>query len=1044
LLLAALAGGLIVLGIVVLPGMHADAVPELTKAPVLEVQTEALGLSSQEVEQYITVPLENNLLDGVMGVWDVRSQSVPGLSTVDLYFEPGTTTLHARQLVEERLTNAFSLPNVASPPQLIQPLSTTSRALLISLSPASSQMSPLQLSYLARWVIKPRLSGVPGVANVAIFGQQDRQIQVQVNPSKLAAHNVTLQQIINTAGNSQLVSPLSFLEGSAPGTGGFIDGPNQRLEIRPVLPLGAPKNMAALPISDAPGNQPLGSVANLVESHQPLIGDAITNRGPGLILLVQKLPSASVLGVTRGVEQALAELKPGLRGVNIDTSFFAPATYASGALHNLAVALVIAAVLGIVALGALLLEARAAFITALSAALSLLIAALLLQLLGYTLNALVVLGLLIAGVVVVDDGVGTAHEIVASVRRRASEGSRVPIQDVIVDAGVQQRGVLTYATVIVLLLIAPVFFSKGLSATFVHPMALSYVLAVLASMVVASTFAPAMGMLLFDRVRSRRHATGLVSRINAGYERVVSRALVLPRGGIACVCLLGLLGWFAVPFVSQPAPPRLKDRNLVVQWAGPTGASLPEMNRITARAIGYLRSLTSVSDVSATLGRAVGADQIVDTNSGQIYVAVKPGADYDSAVSAVRAIVQSIPGMHASVSTYEGDVEAGVFSPASNDVSVRVYGENYGELRTLATQIQTLMSHVGGLGRPALVLPAQEPNIEVVLNDAQAHAAGVLPGDARRQASTLVSGLTVGHFFEQQAVFDVVVIGVPPIRGSVSQIRRLLIDTSGGGHVRLGSIANVTVHPDPIDVEHQALSRFIDVSAPVRSGSIGTAQASIRHVLSRLSFPLDYHAEIVGGTPENPTSHAAFLSYVFAAALGILLLLQAAFGSWRLAAMFLLAVPVALVGGLLVAVLTGQARSLGADGGLLAVLALALRQGMLQISAIRRAHAEDGGPLTASLLLRAVSDRLGLSLTSTLVIAAGLLPFVVMGDVAGNEITHAAADVILGGLVTATLLSQVLIPALYLALGPTEPITVEPVEEDREPLPVAAASATTP
>ena len=214
-LLVGVALGVIVLGALSLRNMPSDVVPELASGPVLEVQTEALGLSSQEVEQYVTVPLENNLLDGVMDVWDVRSQSIPGLSTVDLYFEPGTSTLHARQLVEERLTNAFSLPNVSKPPQLIQPMSTTARVLLIGLR--STTLSPIELSYLARWIVKPRISGVAGVANVAIFGQQDRQIQVQVNPSRLAARHIQLSQIINTAGNAQLVSPLTYLAGIGAG-----------------------------------------------------------------------------------------------------------------------------------------------------------------------------------------------------------------------------------------------------------------------------------------------------------------------------------------------------------------------------------------------------------------------------------------------------------------------------------------------------------------------------------------------------------------------------------------------------------------------------------------------------------------------------------------------------------------------------------------------------------------------------------------------------------------------------------------------------------
>jgi Cu/Ag efflux pump CusA len=1022
-MLAGLAAGLIVLGIIALPNMRADTQPELSQAPVLEVQTEALGLSSQEVEQYITVPLENNLLDGVMGVWDVRSQSTPGLSTVDLYFEPGTTVLHARQLVEERLTNAFSLPNVAKPPQLIQPLSSSSRALMIGLNSSNlGQMPPLQLSYLARWVVKPRLSGVPGVANVAIFGQQDRQIQVQVDPAKLAARHVTLQQIINTAGNSQLVSPLSYLEGAAPGTGGFIDGPNQRLEVRPVLPLGAP-DLAKVPISDAPGKPTLGSVANVIQGHQPLIGDAITTKGAGLILLVQMSPGASVVGVTKGVEQALADLRPGLPHVAIDTSFFRPATYVSGALHNLAIALVIAAVLAIVALAALLLQARAAFVAALSVALSLLVAALLLQALGYTLNALVVLGLLVASVVVVDDAVSSARGI------RAGESF------------LELRAVSGYATVIVLLVVAPVFFSKGLTATFLHPMVLSFALAVLASLVVACTVAPALGTLLFERGRPRVYGVALAARIYAAYERALARVLAVPRGWIALACALGLVGWLAVPFLSQPAPPRFKDRNLVVQWSGPTGSSLAEMNRVTGRAVGDLRALPSVADVAATLGRAVTGDQIVDTNSGQIYVELKPSADYDSAVNAVRGVAASFPGMRSSVSTYQADVEAGVLTPASRDVTVRVYGENYATLQGIATRIQGLMSHLSGLGRPQIQLPAQEPNINVAINSDAAHNAGVLPGDARRQASTLVSGLTVGNFFQDQAVFDAVVIGVPSVRGSVTSVRHLLIDTAGGGHVTLGSIANVGVQPDPIDIEHQALSRFVDVTAPVNSGSVGSAQSAIAHSLQKLSYPLDYHAELAGGTPENPTSHTKFLTYVLAAAIGILLLFQAAFGSWRLAAMFILALPVGLVGGLAVALITGQARSLGADAGLLAILALAIRQGLLQITGIRRAHAEDGGQLTAALLTRAVRARLGSSLGALAVIAAALLPFIVMGDTAGNEITHAAADVMLGGLISAALLVHFLVPALYLALGPIEPIETEAAEEPAEPEPVPAASA---
>ena len=1038
-LLVGVAAGMIAIGIVTLPKMHTDVLPELSQGPVLEVQTESPGLSAQEVEQYITVPMENNLLDGVMGVWDVRSQSTPGLAAVDLYFEPGTTTLHARQLVEERLTNSFSLPAVNKPPLLIQPLSTTSRAVMIALN--STTVDPLQLSYLARWIVKPRLAGVSGVANVAIFGQQDRQIQVQVDPSKLAARHVTLQQVIDTAGNAQLVSPLTYLEGSAPGTGGFIDGPNQRVDIRPVLPLGAPKDLAAVPISDAPGKPTLGEIGKVVESHQPLIGNAMTSHGTGLVLLVQKLPSASMPGVTKGVERALNELRPALQGVSIDTSFFKPAGYITNALHNMALALIIAAALGLLALAALLLDARALFLTATSIALSLLAAVLVINVLGYTLNALVILGLLVASAVVVEDAVCGTRALVASVRERAQRSEPVPIQTILIEGLAQLRSALGYGTLIALLAVAPVFFSKGLTATYLHPMVLAFLLAVVASMIVAVTFTPAIGMLLFDR---GGHGAEIGDRFGSGYERVLRRITAIPAPVIAGLCAIGLIGILALPFLDQPSLPRFKDRNIVVAWNGPPGAGLNEMDRITGRITADLRALPSVSDVAATLGRAVSGDQIVDTNSGQIYVQIKASADYDSAVSSIRAIAGSVPGMRASVSSYENEVQSGVLAPASNDLTVRVYGENYTQLRALGSQVESAMAHVNGLGQPQMQLPTLEPNVNVAINDAAAHNAGVLPGDARRQASTLVSGLTVGNFFQQQAVFDVVVWSIPSVRANLADVRHLPIDTAGGGHVPLSSVADLSVSSSPNDIRHEALSRYIDVTAPVYVGSVADAQSAIQHQLSGISFPLDYHAEVVGATPESPTSHLKFVSFVLAALVGILLLLQAAFNSWRLAAAFLLALPLALAGGLIVALATGQASSLGADAGLLAVFVFAVRGGILQVRRIRRAHALDGGELTASIVIEASKDRLASAISALLVSVAVLLPFVVMGDVAGNEIAHVTAAVMLGGLLTATLLNQLLVPVMCLRLGPTSAILAEESQEDQlDPAPTPAPSPST-
>jgi multidrug efflux pump subunit AcrB len=1035
-LVLGLAAVLVAAGVVALPKMHNDALPELSPGPVLEVQTEAPGLSSQEVEQYVTVPLENNLLDGIMGVWDVRSNSIGGLSKVDLYFQPATTELHARQLVEERLTNAFSLPNVAKPPQLIQPLSTTSRALLIGLR--SNTISQLELSYLARWIVKPRLSGVSGVANVVIFGQKDRQIQVQVDSRRLAQHHVTLQQVIDTTGNSQLVSPLSYLEGSSPGTGGFLDGHNQRLDIRPVLPLGTPRKLGNLPVADAGGKVSLGQVANIVEGHQSLIGSAVLPGSYGLVLEIQKLPSASLVGVTNGVERALSDLRPALRGVTVDSSFFKPARYVSSGLHNLALGLAAAAALAILALGALLLDARATCVAALSIALSLTAALLVLQWLGQTVNALVVLGLLLASVALIDDAVGGGYALrragpytrAAAAHTNGNGNGRAP-QPTLIQSFARMRGTLGYATLIILLLVAPVFFSQGLTARYLHPMMLSLGVAVLCSALIGVTVTPALCAVLLELRPPRRRIALAASKVADGYERLVHSALAIPRTALLVAGLAGMAAGVSFPFLHQPAPPRLKDRDLIVHWSGPAGAGLGEMNRITGRTVDELRALPAVADAAAVLGRAVGGERIVDPSSGEIFVSLRSGAEYDRAVDQVRRVALGTPGVDASVSTYEADQQAGVLAPTSDSVTVRFYGENYARLRGLATQVQKRIATVAGIGRPQLRLPADAPNIEIAVNDARAHNAGVLPGDARRQASTLVSGLTVGNFFQDEAVFDVVVIGAPAERRTLADIGNLPIDTGGGGQVKLSDIAHVAVRPDPVDISHQALSRYVDVVAPVRPDAAGSVRAGIARALAHTRFPLGYRAEVLGGTPEDPTSHGLFLAFVLAAAIGVLLLLQAAFSNWRLAAMFVLTLPLSLAGGLLVAVVTGRAASLGADAGLLAILAFAARQGIAQVSAMRRLQADEGPVMHPRLVARAAGERLAPSLTAVAVSAGALIPFVVLGDVAGNEITYVAAAVILGGLVTAMLWSALLLPALSFALAPGPPeLDLEPLDID--------------
>ncbi len=387
-IVVAVAAGVMLLGIVSAKKTPVDLLPEYQPATV-EVQTEALGLSAAEVEQLITVPLEQDLLVGVPFLDDISSVSLPGVSSVVMTFEPGTDVLDARQVVQERLTQAVGvagLPAVAKPPQMIQPVSSSRRVSMLKLT--SEKLSPIEMSVLARWVIGPRLMGVPGVANVAVWGNRERQLQVLVDPDRLRAKGVTLPEVVRTAGNALEVSPLSYLEASKPGTGGFIDTPNQRFNIFHEQAITDATELAQVPVEStsgaadegAGGRLALGELTDVVESHQPLIGDTACGGGHScLILVIEKFPGTNSGQVADDVDTALAALRPGLGDMRIDSSLYRPASDLDSLFSQLGRALLAGGILLVVVLLVLLRDWRRTAIVLATLAVSLACAVLVLN-----------------------------------------------------------------------------------------------------------------------------------------------------------------------------------------------------------------------------------------------------------------------------------------------------------------------------------------------------------------------------------------------------------------------------------------------------------------------------------------------------------------------------------------------------------------------------------------------------------------------------------------------------------------------------------------
>jgi len=1021
-LVVVLAAVVMAVGIVQLGNMPVDVLPEFSP-PYVEIQTEALGLSAEEVEQMITVPMEQDLLAGVAWADVIRSESVPGLSSVLIFFEPGTDIFRARQMVSERLSQAaVGLPHVSRPPTMIQPLSSSSRFMIVGLS--SKDLSLIEMSVLARWVIGPRLMGVPGVANVAVWGQRDRQLQVLVDPERLRAQGVSLQQVIETTGNALWVSSLSYLEASSPGTGGFIDTPNQRLGVWHVLPISSPEDLAQVPVDDTK-SLVLGDVAELVEDHQPLIGDAIINDSPNLLLVVEKLPGVNTLEVTRGVEATLDALRPGLAGIEFDATLFRPATFIEMAIANLTRTLVIGAVLAVLVLGAFLYGWRTALISLVAIPMSLVAALLVLYLWGATLNTVLLAGLVISLGVVIDDAVVDIEHIVQRLRQHRQQGTDSPNSvraspaTIILEASLELRSALIFATLIIALAVMPVFFMEGESGALFQPLAVAYVLAVLASMLVALTVTPALSLILLSSMSTaplERRESPLIPWLQRSYDQALSRIIQMPRRVYATVAVLVVAGLVVLPSLGpKQLLPSFKEPYVLIQLDGAPGTSYTAMDRIVARASSELRSTPGVQNVGAHVGRAVFGDQVVGINSARLWVKVDPKADHDATVAAIQETIDGYAGLDREVGTYLQETLRPPPTSASNSLTVRVFGENLDVLRSEAEKVRQALAEINGVADSQVNLPIDEPTLEIEVDLAAAQTHGIKPGDVRRAAAVLLSGLQVGALFEEQKVFDVVVWSTPETRKSLTGVRELLIETPGG-YVRLGDVAEVRIVAAPTVIRREAISPYLDVAFNVQGRDARAVTRDVETTLQDFAFPLEYHAVVLNEYAARQAAQQRILLAALVAAIGIFLLLQASSDSWRLAVVTFVTLLAALVGGALAALAGGGPLSLSALFGLLAVLGIAARNGVLLISHCRRLE-QEGQAFGPGLVLRGARERLAPMVMTALTTGLALLPLVLFGDIPGHEVVRPMAIVILGGLVTSTLLNLFVIPTLYLRFG---------------------------
>ncbi|MFN8489611.1 MAG: efflux RND transporter permease subunit [Caldilineaceae bacterium] len=1017
-LVVAGAAALMFFGIGQLRAMPIDVFPEFAP-PRVEIQTPCLGLSAQEVESLISVPMEQ-ALNGIPGLQLMRSKSLPDLSSIELLFDEGVDVIRARQLVQERVATVLpTLPTWAAPPVMMPPVSSTGRFMKIGLS--SKTINLMDMSMISYWTIRARILQVPGVANVAMWGERIKIPQVRVDPQRMQAQKVTLDQVMETTADALDVGILQFSTGAVIGTGGTIETPNQRIGIRHVQPITSADELGQVPVGDykkADGSRlRLNDVAEVVEDTWPLIGDAVVNDGPGLLLIVEKYPWANTLKVTRGVEDALNALRPGLPGLEIDPSIFRPADFIQMAIDNLGNALLLGCILVVLVLIAFLFEWRTAVISMIAIPLSLVVGGMVLYARGATINTMVLAGFVIAVGVVVDDAIIDVENIVRRLRLHREQGDNKSTASIILDASLEVREAIVHATLIDVVTLMPVFFIGGVSGAFFQPLALSYGLAVLASMAVALTVTPALCLMLLANAKVEHRVSPLVRWMLPAYERVLDRIVTHPRPVFITTGIVMVIGFAVVPLLGESLFPEFKERDFLIHWITKPGTSVIEERRIVNKLSRELRAIPGVRNFGSHIGQALLADETVGVNFGENWISIDPKADYEETKAAIEEVVYSYPGLFHNIETYLNERIDEVLAGSSYAFVVRIFGPELDGIHQKADEVKEALASIQGITDLQVELQSEVPQIQVKVNMAAAQRYGLKPGDVRRASGALLAGEEVGDLFRNGKAYDVNVWSTVATRRDVSSVRNLPIDAPIGGIVKLGDVADVKIAPASSVIYRENASRRIDVGANVSGRDIGSVARDVEAKLKQIDFPLGYHAEVLGEYAERTAAQTRLLIFTIAAAIGVLLILLASFGSWRLAVLGFLTLPSALVGGLLAAYFTGGIISLGSLVGFLTIFGIAARNKIMLINHYQHLERYEGETFGEQLALRGASERLSPILMTALATGLALVPLAWAGDLPGHEIEHPMAIVILGGLVTSTLLNLFVVPSLYLSFG---------------------------
>jgi CzcA family heavy metal efflux pump len=984
-----------------------DVFPEFAP-PLIVIQTEATGLSPDEVEILVTRPIETEL-NGTPELQNLYSQSIQGLSVVTAVFHDNTDILRARQLISERLVEVGGkLPHGVSSPRMGPLTSSTSLVLVLGL--VSNERTPMEVRTFADWTVRLALLGVPGVARIEVFGGEVRQIQVQVNPDRLLAYGLALDDVLASARKA------TGVRGA-----GFIENENQRIVLRTKGQALTPEDVGEAVVGHHNGvSVRLKDVAQVVEAAEPKLGDAQVMGTPGVVLLVHSQYGANTLEVTRAVETALGEMRPwfAVEKVTLHPQLFRPANFIEASIRNVNRSFLLSGLLVGGVLYFFLANLRSAFIAFTTIPLSLLTAIIVLDWRGISLNTITLGGFAISIGVVVDDAIIGLE----NVWRRLRENAALPVPkssgSVVLNATLEVRTPIVYATVIVAAVFWPVLIMSGINGRLFAPLALAFILATLASLVMAITLTPALCLLMLAPAKAHGpRYLGWLKRLHARCLHAVSR---WPKSVVGATTLLCAGAAAALPFFGGEFLPEFKEGHYIIHLLAAPGTSIPASLRMGTALTRELMKNPRIRSISQEIGRAEQGEDTSGPEYSELHVELKPlsGENMKLVKDEIRAVLEKFPGVNFSITPFLVERMEEVLSGGRGEVVINVFGNDLEQIDQHAQAIRDLIADISGAKDVMVSAQSGAPEVTISLRREQLRQFGFEAVDVLDTLQAAYQGTVVAEAYDNNRVFEVAVILNPASRQAPETLADLQLRNAAGLRLPLRELAEIGPSSGRSVIFHEGTRRRQQVTCEVEGRDAASFVSEVKRVIAaKLSVPPGISVSCGGAAEASSNTQNDLLFHTGIAAVVIILLLSMVLANGRNLLLVLANLPFALAGGVLTGYLAGGSLSIGSLVGFVSLFGISMRNSILMICHYETLVAEEGMPWGLETAIRGATERLLPILMTALVVALGLLPIALGHEQAGKEIEGPMAIVILGGLLTSTALNLLVLPTLALRYG---------------------------